>query len=498
MSEKITGLRRELSTWETLAISIAMMSPALAMSLYGGAPAIYVGRAAPLAFLFSGLAVALVGAGLVYLCRYFSHAGSVYGLTGVTLGPRAGFVSGWALLGTYLIYTPASAATAGYFATLFCKSTGIWPGADFITFTIVFLAIVYLLAIRDIKKVGQALLSIEGVSILMMVIVLVVVVVRLTGGFKGHHISAEVFSLPEGVGLHSLVLASVFGFTAFAGFEGAASLGEETTNPKRTIPKTLIIAIAGGVVFYIICVAIMSMGFGTSAADGAAFAASGGPLFDLANTYAGKVMSDILIIGGMISAFSAALATTVGGGRLVYALTRDARPNSPLARISDTGAPKNAIRGVVILALVLNVAVRLTGATGLDSAFYLGTIGTLSLLVAYAMVDLGAIRLMLRTAPSKAVIIVPAAGFLILLYVMFNQLYPAPPAPYRYFPYIVAAWLLTAVIIVVAVPGVARRIGNGLAAEEGLQADQHEDADFSGSGRPDGQPGRGDVETERA
>ena len=57
--------------------------------------------------------VVLVGTGLVYLCRYFSHAGSVYGLTGVTLGPRAGFFSGWALLGTYLIYTPGQRRRLG-------------------------------------------------------------------------------------------------------------------------------------------------------------------------------------------------------------------------------------------------------------------------------------------------------------------------------------------------------------------------------------------------
>ena len=87
MSHKV-ALRRELRTIESLALSIAMMSPALAMSLYGGAPAMYVGYGAPLAFVFAGVGVVLVGGGLIYLCRYFSHAGSVYGLTGATLGPR--------------------------------------------------------------------------------------------------------------------------------------------------------------------------------------------------------------------------------------------------------------------------------------------------------------------------------------------------------------------------------------------------------------------------
>lgn len=162
-----------------------MMSPTLAMALYGGAGAVYVGRAAPLAVLFSSIGVLLVAASLVYLCRHFSHAGSVYGLTGVTLGPRAGFFSGWALLGCYLVYTPASAGIAGYFAQLFCQGTGIWPGANYIIFTVVFLAIIFALALRDIKRVGDTLLLIEGISVTVMVVVLVVVVAKLAGGTGG-------------------------------------------------------------------------------------------------------------------------------------------------------------------------------------------------------------------------------------------------------------------------------------------------------------------------
>jgi amino acid transporter len=469
MSSEPQRLRRELKTWETFALSIAMMSPTLAMAVYGGAPAGFIGRAAPLAFILSGIGVALVGAGLVYLCRYVSHAGSVYGLTGATLGPKPGFFSGWALLGCYLIYTPASAATSGYFATLFLKTTGIWPGADYILFTVIFLIIVFLLASREIKIVGRSLLSIEGLSIAAMLVVLVVVVVKLAGGFHGNHISGQVFVLPSGVNVHELVLASVFGFTAFAGFEGAASLGEETQNPRRSIPKALTIAIVGAVVFYIVCVAIMAMGFGTSASGGKAFASSSGPLFDLSQTYVGRAMADTLELGAMVSAFGAALGSTVGAGRLLFALARDARPRSRLARLDKTGAPVPALVLAVGFALVVNVLLRVSGVTGLNSAFYLGTSGTLSLLVAYAMVDVGAVRLMMKSATVKAVAIIPLLGFALLCYVLFNELYPEPAHPYNLLPYFVGAWLLIGLGVVVLIPGVAQRIGVGLAEAEGIQ-----------------------------
>src|SRR5207237_1930005 len=108
-------LRRELRFWEAIAISIGIMAPTAAMALNGVAPAGLVGRAVPLAFLFAAIAIALISYSFVRLTRHFSHAGSAYALTGMTLGPHAGFFSGWGQLGTYTAFTAASAAEVGLF-----------------------------------------------------------------------------------------------------------------------------------------------------------------------------------------------------------------------------------------------------------------------------------------------------------------------------------------------------------------------------------------------
>ena len=71
------------------------------------------------------------------LSREVSHAGSVYALTGFTLGPRAGFLAGWALLGTYLCFTVASSAEVGLFFSSFLASTGISDTADWIWIALV-------------------------------------------------------------------------------------------------------------------------------------------------------------------------------------------------------------------------------------------------------------------------------------------------------------------------------------------------------------------------
>ena len=108
--EKDRGLRRELRFWEAIALSIGIMAPTAAMALNGTAPAGLIGQGVTLAFIFATVGVIFVSYAFVKLTRYFSHAGSVYAFSGATLGPRAGFFAGWALMGTYIAFVAASTA----------------------------------------------------------------------------------------------------------------------------------------------------------------------------------------------------------------------------------------------------------------------------------------------------------------------------------------------------------------------------------------------------
>ena len=124
------ALRRELRFTETAAVSVGVMAPTLAMSVTGVAAAAELGRAAPLAFAVAALGVGLVAYGFVRLAAEFSHAGSVYAFVGNTLGPRLGFLAGWALLGTYLVFPPVSMMGVAIFGRAFLSTTGLAHDAD--------------------------------------------------------------------------------------------------------------------------------------------------------------------------------------------------------------------------------------------------------------------------------------------------------------------------------------------------------------------------------
>src|SRR5947209_4087298 len=115
----MSGLRRTLGFWETAAVSIGVMAPTLAMSLTGSGPAGLIGRAAPLAFAFAMIGVLVVASGFLRLSAAFSSAGSVYVFVGQTLGRRVGFLTGWALLGTYLVFPAVSVAGIALFVRTF-------------------------------------------------------------------------------------------------------------------------------------------------------------------------------------------------------------------------------------------------------------------------------------------------------------------------------------------------------------------------------------------
>src|SRR4051794_5088172 len=106
-------LRREVGLWESASLSVGVMAPTLAMSVTGVAAASLLGRAAPLAFAFAAVGVFLVSYGFRRLSGEFASAGSVYAFVGNTLGYRAGFVTRWTLLGTYLVFPPVSIAFRG-------------------------------------------------------------------------------------------------------------------------------------------------------------------------------------------------------------------------------------------------------------------------------------------------------------------------------------------------------------------------------------------------
>ncbi|MGD0374826.1 MAG: APC family permease [Streptosporangiaceae bacterium] len=471
-------LRRNLSIWEAIGISLALMAPSMAASINPQGTATTVGRAIPVAFALAFVGVLLVAYTFVRLTQRFHHSGSVYGFVGATLGPRAGVVSGWALTGTYTFYAVVTSMAGGRFASNFLNALGIWhnpPAWSGFLLGAIGMLLVWWLAITPARGGTRVLLAAEAITVTLIVIVIAIVFGKLAGHSAPHGLGLDwsVFKLPSGTPLSTVFLGVVFGFLSFAGFEAAATLGEETKRPNRDIPRAILgVAIFGGV-YFVVVTAVEVMGFGTSASGIKAFIASTSLIGDLGTSYVSSWLGTVITAGAMISAFGCALACTVGASRLVYAMSRDGIMPEQFSHVSPRRRTPIVAAAGVALAVYVIVAFTWFGLRGDPFGLFLqsGVIGTLILLVVYILATIGMVRLVFftgQTAVRRWEIAIPVLGLIVLAYTLFRNVWPLPTGVAWWGPSVAIAWLVIGIIGALARPAATRRAGELLTAAEGL------------------------------
>jgi amino acid transporter len=475
-------LRRTLVTWGAIGLSVAAMGASLAANINPQGSALTVGRAVPLTFVLSTIAVVLVAYGFARVCSRISHAGSVFALTGTTIGPRAGVVAGWSLLGAYTAFVVTTAITAGIFGTNFLQTIGIWHTAPLIVPWILGLATIVgcvWMAIFPVKRSTSLLLWVEVGTALLILLISAVVVIRVVAGSSPNHthFTLNMFTVPHGIGVSSLFLGVVFGFLSFAGFESAATLGEEAIEPNKAIPRAILgVAIMGGV-FYVFTTATEMLGFGTTAAGVKAFSASTSLFGTLGNEYIGSFVGGVVTLGTTVAAIGCCLATIIGACRILFAMTRCGLENSRLATVSErSGVPGPAAVAVGGFAAISMVIVRLAFTHNAFNIFaWSGTTGTLVLLVAYLLFTAGAwYYLIVRgprqgIAPRPADYIVPVLAFIVVGYTLYRNVIPWPTTGSgRTIVILDIAWVVIAVVGILSAPRITQRIAQRFAADEGL------------------------------
>ena len=459
---------RKLRLWEALALSVGLMSPTLAMALNGAGVVTKVGKAVPLVFVLGLFGVALVAYGFVRLTRHFNHAGSVYALAGVTLGPRAGFFGGFALVGTYVFFTVCTLAATPVFIEAFATAVGFSLHIPWSVVAAVACVGVWMVNSRESRFTARTLLLVEGVGIAGMLVLSAVIVFRTGSGSApaGQTLDLSVFGF-GGTTASAVMTALVFAFLSWAGFEACASLGEETADPRRNVPRALVgsVLLTGGL--YIFVMFAQTIGFGTDAKGVAAFAGAESSLSALAQNYLGTWFLLVIAFTAAASAFASAISSSAAASRLMFALARDGFGPRPLARVNPrSGTPNVALGAALAVALIGDLILNVTGVSAFDTYYWFATLGVLCLLVAYAVAGAGVIAFILsgrgRIPRYEIVIPVLAIGFLCFV---FYQQSVGQTSPYNYFPWIAGAWCLAGLATVLAAPQLARRIGERLTAE---------------------------------
>lgn len=97
-----THLRKNyLSIIEVLALSVSIVAPTMATAFNTALTAGVAGAGVPRSFLIGTIAMLLVGVFFFEFSKRIPHSGSVYAYNARGLGPKTGFVSGWALTASF-------------------------------------------------------------------------------------------------------------------------------------------------------------------------------------------------------------------------------------------------------------------------------------------------------------------------------------------------------------------------------------------------------------
>ena len=201
------ALRRELKLLDAAAFSVGLIGPVGAAALLGVGAAGILGRAADLAFVFA--------------------------LVGVTLGPRAGFLAGWALLGAYVAIGAGSGIEIGLFLSQFLSGLGVLHTTEWVVIAVVALGVVSALAFAEIHVITRALLITELIGVVLVTLLSLVIIVRLAVGHAPHGQSLDLhfLALPSGSDLGTIASAAVF----LASDAGAAITGEDLNVSAGTV-----------------------------------------------------------------------------------------------------------------------------------------------------------------------------------------------------------------------------------------------------------------------
>jgi amino acid transporter len=243
----------------------------------------------------------------------------------------------------------------------------------------------------------------------------------------------------------------VFSMLSFAGFEGAATLGEETVNPRRAIPVALIGAVLLCAVFFTFVSYCEVVGFGP---DGMReLANSDAPLDVLSRRYVSGRLSIALNLAAATTCFSGTIGAIAAGGRVLYALGRVGlwRRLAEVHPVHGTPAPAIAVTALLIILPFLLWA-PFAGAGNYYS--YTSETGALSLLLIYIGVG-GAEVIEARREGRYWWAATCALGPLLLLWVLYCNVYPVPDYPNNLWPYLTLAWAASALLIIHFRPALA-------------------------------------------
>jgi amino acid transporter len=242
----------------------------------------------------------------------FPVAGSAYTYTRQAIDSRLGFLVGWAVLLDYF-FLPMVIWLIG---TAFLSAK--FPGVPSWVWIVSFIVITSALNILGIRAAASAnlLLMVFQVLVLAIFVALSLRHVFAAGG-AGALASSSPFFNPRTT-ISAVSAGAALAAYSFLGFDAITTLTEETVEPRKTIPRAiLLVLLIGGGIFLVVTYSTQLVH------PGGAFANQSSAAFTIAKTIGGDLFSSLFLAGLVVTQFASGLSAQAAVARLLYAMGRD-------------------------------------------------------------------------------------------------------------------------------------------------------------------------------
>ena len=406
-------LRRTLGFRDLVVYGLIFMVPIAPFGIFGSVYTASGGMVA-LAYVIGMVAMLFTAASYAQMVKAFPLAGSVYNYAGRGIGAPVGFLAGWAILLDYLLVPSLLYLIASVAMHATVPAIPVW--AWLIGF-VLFNTVVNVFGIRMTARITLVMLAGEAI---VLVIFLVAAAFALLEG-KGHgSVWSPVFN--SATFTSSVVFGAVsVAVLSFLGFDGISMLAEENRGGAAQIGRAMLAALGLAGLLFI----AQTWAAALLVPDPAGLLANGDPdgvaFYDAAEVAGGSWLATLTAVATAIAwGVANSMVAQVATSRLLFAMARDRQLPRFLRKVSiKHGVPANAI----VLTAVLSVAIGLYMAWRSDGIALLSSLINFGALSAFLVLHVTVVWHYVVRNRSRNLwshLLLPAAGFAVLMYVVIN------------------------------------------------------------------------------
>ncbi len=306
-----THFRRVLGLPALVFFGLAYMVPLTVWTTYGIVTTSTEGHL-PLAYVITTVAMGLTAYSYGRMVQIHPIAGSAYSYASRAFGRPIGFMVGWTLMLDYIFLPMINYLLIGLYMQDYFPST---PQALWIILAVVLVTGLNILGIRLVAGANFIFVVAQFVFI---AVFAVMAITEITSDVEVRSFTAPL--IESGIDFGAVFAGAAVLALSFLGFDAISTLSEETKDPKRKIPRAIILcALAGGLI-YIFQSYLGHLAFPdfASFADNQDVASA-----DVMTAIGGDFLNSFFTAIYVSACFAGAMAAQASVARILFAMGRD-------------------------------------------------------------------------------------------------------------------------------------------------------------------------------